>query len=597
MPESIAAHFEAVHKHLVEAQALVQEDALAEKIDALIKEVASLPLFGETVDSPESTLEKVTEKQYVPEVFDIATLLKPVSEDAPGGEDCRLSGDMNRLLSLVVNRKREAEFKPQYSDARKLAEEILVTKSKDLGVAVRLIEAAFVSHGLPALADGLLLINGLLENYWSTLFPEYDEYDFEPRGNAIQGLQELICAQIQLTLGAPHNYAPQFSHREDVEKEKSMLDTALSEFEKLNKYCYDNFGDDAPNIDDLRQDIQVLHNAVMREYQIYVDEDNAAADAQKRSEVEAEEQARLVAENEEQRNKAGSGEPVSLEDVLGRLKVCVQYLMENHTDDPLPYIINRGLYWFSNSNQITCDIPNEEDKKAVAALASAANAKGLLQKAEECFVQGGHHWIDLQWYQVLSAERLGKGFEKVAEVLSDLTGSYIARHEALKAYTFPDDIEALSEGARKWVDTLETSSGVSSKETERDSRYEEILHEAESLVANQGVGDALEHLIQHVESARSGREATLWQLYLIEFAIKHGQARPVIPYVEKLVEEISAENLHTWEDRTFLGRVYQAGYDCYINAFGVQKAPKEKVDHYYNLVCSVNPTAFIQKSN
>ena len=85
---------------------------------------------------------------YVPEVLPLEKLLTPISEGSPGGENMRLSGKVVELLKLVVNRSHAPDFRPQYSTLREKAEELLSTCGKDLGVAIRLTEAAITDENI-----------------------------------------------------------------------------------------------------------------------------------------------------------------------------------------------------------------------------------------------------------------------------------------------------------------------------------------------------------------------------------------------------------------------------------------------------------------
>lgn len=529
-------------------------------------------------------------------ILPVDEILSPVSEEEPGGDDCRLSGEFNQLLSLVVNRTRAAEFSPQWGDAAKMAIEILKTKSKDLGVVVRLIEAAFISDGFPVMADGLVIINRLLEEYWLTLFPEYDEYDFEPRANAIMSLQELLMRQTIIKYGEAHLYSPSYANRAEADREKQILDTIVQQLDKLDKFTYENFGDDAPDINDLKKDYKTFHNKMMEVYKVFVEQDKSAAAAEA-SAVENMLQADLdKAEDDERRANLPkiTKEPEDLKDTIERLHDCVNFLLENKPDDVLPYALNRILYWYSTLFFGSSESPKADDKQKVLELVASEQWKDLIKQCELTFKNGGHHWLDLQRYIAVASEKLGGKYNAVGEMVSDFAGDYSAKKPMLLDVKLPDSTPAASAETNEWIKDQQKSKGGGGGGGDEDL-YSETIAEATALAQKGSLGEAIKMLADAAKSAKSGRESYYWRLHTVEFCITTGQAKTAIPYVEKLVEDVLKDDVSNWENSDFISRVYKAGYDCYINAFGVQQAPKEKVDYFYNLICSVNPGAFLKK--
>jgi len=155
---------------------------------------------------------------YTPEVLDIDELLKPIPGDNPAGVNARISGEVNNLLSFVINRTRAADFSPQYSELSDKAKQLLIERSKDLGVAVRLIEAAVEESGFAAIADGLLLINGLFSSFWDGLYPESEDGDCEARANELTKIEELLLIRLAARYGQPHEFIPACNDLASAEK-------------------------------------------------------------------------------------------------------------------------------------------------------------------------------------------------------------------------------------------------------------------------------------------------------------------------------------------------------------------------------------------
>jgi type VI secretion system protein ImpA len=108
-------------------------------------------------------------------------LLKPISEANPCGEDLYYDPKFQELDTLILG-KPENQFSnapAEDPDWRKLHERCLElsTRSKDLRVATKLCLTALKIDGLPAVAEGLALLKGLLETYWEPVYPKLDPDD------------------------------------------------------------------------------------------------------------------------------------------------------------------------------------------------------------------------------------------------------------------------------------------------------------------------------------------------------------------------------------------------------------------------------------
>jgi type VI secretion system protein ImpA len=103
-------------------------------------------------------------------------LLKPVSEEAPCGED--LSYDPGfQAMETKARGTPETQFSeakpPDWKEVRSHCLELFV-RSKDLRVAVILAVAELELSGLPGFREVLALVAGLLERYWVNFHPQLD---------------------------------------------------------------------------------------------------------------------------------------------------------------------------------------------------------------------------------------------------------------------------------------------------------------------------------------------------------------------------------------------------------------------------------------
>src|SRR5271169_1503907 len=108
-------------------------------------------------------------------------LLNPIPGENPSGASLRY----DPLYDKIKEARREDDDAPQgeWAHERKLADwkqviklagDALATQSKDLQLAAWLTEAALRNEGFPGLLAGLKTLQGLVENFWETLYPEIE---------------------------------------------------------------------------------------------------------------------------------------------------------------------------------------------------------------------------------------------------------------------------------------------------------------------------------------------------------------------------------------------------------------------------------------
>ncbi|MGI9282641.1 MAG: type VI secretion system protein TssA [Endozoicomonas sp.] len=138
-----------------------------------------------------------------PQIIDIDSLLEPISDDQPQGEDIREDRSPTSDYYTIKDARNAARATERGglfdadSRAEALAEwhpvlnkgkEILSQKSKDIEVACWMIEAAVRLHGFNGLRDSLIVLRRLIDNFWDDLYPEPDEDGIETKVAAITGL-------------------------------------------------------------------------------------------------------------------------------------------------------------------------------------------------------------------------------------------------------------------------------------------------------------------------------------------------------------------------------------------------------------------------
>lgn len=130
---------------------------------------------------------------------DLEQLLRAVREDAPAGENLEYDpgfADLERAAKGKPEQQMGDTIipgeEPNWREVKAKAIELL-SRSKDLRVAVHLTSANLRLEGFPGFRDGLALVRGLLDAFWDTLYPQLDpEDDNDPtmRINALAPLTD-----------------------------------------------------------------------------------------------------------------------------------------------------------------------------------------------------------------------------------------------------------------------------------------------------------------------------------------------------------------------------------------------------------------------
>ncbi|BAI73689.1 impA domain protein (plasmid) [Azospirillum sp. B510] len=116
-------------------------------------------------------------------LIDTERILAPIPGDLPAGEDIRYEPEFDALAEARRMDDDTDKGIWQTDDVKRAdwkgvvvgATELLASRSKDLQVAVWLVQALVQQHGPAAIAPGLSMLTGLVDAFWDGLYPRIDE--------------------------------------------------------------------------------------------------------------------------------------------------------------------------------------------------------------------------------------------------------------------------------------------------------------------------------------------------------------------------------------------------------------------------------------
>jgi type VI secretion system protein ImpA len=127
----------------------------------------------------------------------IESLFEPVSADAPCGADLEYDPAFQELDRLSQRKPEQqmgdAIVPAQEPDWREVGNRALalLSKTKDLRIAIRLTRARIHTEGFAGLADGLAVMRGVVEKFWEGFYPRLDPEDDNDPTQRVNILMEL----------------------------------------------------------------------------------------------------------------------------------------------------------------------------------------------------------------------------------------------------------------------------------------------------------------------------------------------------------------------------------------------------------------------
>jgi type VI secretion system protein ImpA len=495
-------------------------------------------------------------------------LLNPIPGDSPSGTNLRYAP----VYDKIKEARRQEDDAPQgewqrerkvadYKLVIKLASETLATQTKDLQLAAWLTEAFLHQEGFAGLQQTLVLLHGLIENFWDTLYPEIEDGDLELRSAPLEWVGTRLDDPVRkapLTRGGFSYYkfkesravgseedAAQSDQKreareaaiadgkvtlEEFEKDSAdtpttqyegwvaAMDSSLESIESLRTLCDEKFGNYAPSFTPLKTALEEVRNATNQILQKRLDKEGRRPEPEE-SEVEPE----VVADSGSdgaaaapaRKKKSVVGlEPQDLDDVTLRLAAVARFLRQQDASNPAPYLLLRGYRWgevrgFGESPDPTALVPpSSEVRQNIKRLSLEANWGEVLEAAENAMAEPcGRGWLDLQRYVVRAAEEWG--YYNISKAVISELRTLLTDVPSLPHLTLMDDTATANAETQAWIrDVVQATNGSAPAEVSAPSFDEPAADES----AAPGEPTPPDTFTLAVEAARSGRAADAIQM-------------------------------------------------------------------------------------
>ena len=194
-----------------------------------------------------------------PETVDVNSLLQPISDDSPVGNDIREDSSLTSSYYTIKDARNAAraaernsmfdggssEADENWRKIRELAPKILKNEAKDLEIACWYCEALIRHYNFQGLRDGFKIIQQLIEQYWDNIFPLPDEDGIETRiapliglnGEGAEGVLIKPIRNVEITQGQSVGPFTLWQYQQALEIEK-----IINEDDRAQRISKNGFG-------------------------------------------------------------------------------------------------------------------------------------------------------------------------------------------------------------------------------------------------------------------------------------------------------------------------------------------------------------------
>jgi type VI secretion system protein ImpA len=449
-----------------------------------------------------------------------ADLLTPIAGDNPSGANLRY----DPVIDKIKEARREDVDAPQgawktavktadYGQVIKLASEVIATRSKDLQVAVWLVEAHVRREGLPVVGSCFKFIYDLLEQFWDTLYPEMEDGDAELRAGPLEWLGQKLDLPVRQAPVASNGYTyltykesrvigyeadaqasyekmeirnariaegkvtgEQYDEAVDATPmgfygtTLSSVNEAMEQIQKLVDFCDERMGNEAPGFTTTRKALEDVAQLL----ELYLRKKGGAVEVPSTAEEESADYSlddvsfsftEPVAAPPEasvaEQPAAGGGayaEPQSEADVLTQLLAIAKYLRNADAQDISPYLITRVYHWGKLRNgappvrQDALEPPPTEARVKLKKLFLANDWTTLLSEVEDSLgLACAGAWLDLHRYAVMALEQ--QGMTPIASAIKTELRGLLQDLPDLQSATLLDDTPAANADTQSWLNS------------------------------------------------------------------------------------------------------------------------------------------------
>lgn len=448
-------------------------------------------------------------------------LLTPIAGENPSGPDLRY----DPIRDEIKEARREEQETPQgvwktevkganWNKVIERAGLAVATRSKDLQLAVWLVEAHVRKEGFAVVQPGFQFLREFVEAFWDTFHPEIEDGDVEERASILSGFATKVEGSLRIlpilrggkswisykesiTVGvesdattrelrekreklieegktSPEEWeaAINATPKAECETLQGVVSSASEALQALGETCDQRFGQDSPSFRPAKLALEDIAGLLRG----FINRKGGATVAQapqpappppppvQSAPTPIVSAAPVVAAAPPpaatQSVASASLEPLDLADAEARLAAICRFLRQNDTYNIAPFLILRGLRF----GQIRYNGPDKVDESMLLdpppgmraelkRLYTEQNWDGLLEATERAMaLPCGRGWLDIQFYTVKALEAKGEWWAFVADAVRTELRGLISDMPKLLDMSLVDSTPAASAETKKWIE-------------------------------------------------------------------------------------------------------------------------------------------------
>jgi type VI secretion system protein ImpA len=553
-------------------------------------------------------------------------ILAPIAGENPSGIDLRYDTKLLVWDKIKEARRQDdnlaqGDWQSERKTANyplviKLAQDTLATVSKDLQVAAWLTEALLVTEHYRGLCQGITLCHSLLTQFWETVYPVIEDGDREMRAKPLAWIGSFLDFPLRSVSVASGGYSwfvykdsrvvgyedqvksdkerqtrsdliqagklpPEIFDKAFNETPKAFyltaekdLDACLEALASLEKYCDENFEDDAPaftklknGLTEVRQTVHTLLNKKREKEPDPVEAVPLAAAAKTKPGGEGDNVAPAWTAGP---SNVSFAEPADRRQAVSSIAAAAAFLRKQEPLSPAPYLILRGLRWGELrtasrlGDSMLLEAPPTELRQKVKRLALGKEWSELLDACEEAMaLPCSRAWLDLQRLSVAACSALGAEYLPIATAIQSELRALLNDVPELLDATLLDDTPAANPETKAWLQHLKgpvQASGLSGDDLNSVSTADLngtptwLTQAADAYaLAKQALAVGQEEkafalMRSEIARQRSGRGRFRRTMQLIELAVAAGKDAIAQPLLDDVTATIENHRLDSWED-------------------------------------------------
>jgi type VI secretion system protein ImpA len=581
-------------------------------------------------------------------------LLEPIEGENPAGPSLRYEpvyAEIKQAREAEDDNIPQGEWKRELKVADfplvvKRATEVLETRSKDLQVAAWLTEAWTREKGFQGLAEGLVLLRRLMEEFWDHVHPEIDEDgDLEFRAVPLEWVGLSLRASVDVVplteagLALMHHresraVPPESEAESDEGKARTRseameagrttpeefldavegsskafykelvpaLEAAREALSELESFCDERFGDVTPNLIPLRDMLSEVHRIAEQQLARKLKADPDPVEPEPTSpeadgDGEVDDEARAAAGGGGAGAGTGGGAPAEIrsdDDAMRAATEAARFLRQARPSDPTPYLILRGLRWGElrrggeGVDPKLLTAPPTSVRTRLKGHALDAQWEQLLEACEEVMATPhGRGWLDLQRYAVEACEGLGSEYDLVAQAVKGALATLLKDLPGLADATLMDDSPTANPETRAWLGSqiVPKADGEEDEPAFKPVRDDHALSRQVERLRKSRPQQAIQLLMRQAQQEKSARARFLRRSQAAQIMVESGLEPVALPILKEMSEQIERHGLEEWEDGETVALPLGLLYRCMNKMNGDEHERQE----LYLRICRLDP--------